>query len=41
VVHNFVGSGVSLRPVLISASIISDTYNTLGLLVDEGEGVFG
>jgi len=39
--HYFVGSGVSPRLVLISASIIPDTYNTLGLLADKGEGDLG
>ena len=40
-VHHFAGSGVSPRLVLIRALIISDTYNTLGLLADGGEGVLG
>jgi len=38
-VHHFVNSGVSPRPVPISASIISDAYNTLGLLADEGKTI--
>jgi hypothetical protein len=39
-VHHFVNSGVIPRPVVISASIISDAYDTLGLRADEGERIF-
>jgi hypothetical protein len=38
-VHHFVRSRVSLRLVLIGASIIPDAYNALGLLADKGERV--
>lgn len=37
-VHHFVGSGVSPRPVLIGAPVISDVYNTLGPLQIRGKG---
>jgi hypothetical protein len=40
-VHHFVRSGISPRLVLISASIISDIYNILGLLADKGKRVLG
>jgi len=38
-IYHFVGSSTNPHPVIVSASIISDIYNALGFLTNDGEKV--